>query len=288
MHLQQSKRGSRATGGPQYYLHRLTIPIRGHLRAEKAVPVALVTPYGATPSSFLAVSKDAKLDRNGKVVDGRVDHDRVQQARAGESIGEAIRYWYKLKSGDFERIDVEIEVIDEKFYLTPVGYKYAARTKTQVIRRPEFPLSFNDRLQSELWRRQLARVKQTQPDMWHWSIGEICRIAAAHGEESGFRHVKEEDLLRASGPLKVLGVEVGPYVGKGFDCQGEFRFLDYEPYRVPIEIKKSSSGFKYQQGKYSPEELSRAVILCIRHDLQNVPRNVDVVQLATLCSTLER
>jgi hypothetical protein len=86
----------------------------------------------------------------------------------------------------------------------------------------------------------------------------------------------------------VLGVQFGPYVGKGFDCQGEFRFLDYEPYSVPIEIKKLSSGFKYQQSKYSPDQLSRAVILCMQHDLQNVPRNVDVIQLATLCSTLGR
>ncbi len=288
MHLQQTKRGSRATGGPQYYFHNLTKPIRRHLRSEKAVPVALVTPYGATPSSFLALSVDAKLDSRGNLVEGRVGHDRIQQAGAGESIGEAVRYWYKLKSGDFERIDVEIEVIDDKFYLTPIGYKYAEGTKTTVIQRPEFPLSFNERRQSDLWRRQLERVKQSQPEMWRWSIKEICRVAGAHAVESEFRHVKEEDLLRASGPLKILGVELGPYVGKGFDCQAQFRFLDYEPYRVPVEIKKLSSGFKYQQRKYSPEELSRAVILCAQHDLQNVPPNVDVLQLATLCSVLDR
>ena len=243
------------------------------------MPVALVTPYGATPSSFLALSVDAKLDPRGNLVEGRVGHDRIQQAGAGESIGEAIRYWYKLKSGDFERIDVKIEVIDDKFYLTPIGYKYAAGAKTTVIQRPEFPLSFNERRQSELWRRQLERIKQSQPEMWRWSIEEICRVAGAHVEESEFRHVKEEDLLRASGPLKILGVELGPYVGKGFDCQGVFRFLNYEPYTAPIEIKKLSSGFKYQQRKYSPEELSRVVILCAQHDLQNVPPNVDVLQL---------
>jgi hypothetical protein len=77
-------------------------------------------------------------------------------------------------------------------------------------------------------------------------------------------------------------------VGRGYDCQGEFRFLDYAPYKVPVEIKKASSGFRYQQARYSPEELSRAVILCMRHDLPNVPRNVDVIQLATICSALGR
>jgi hypothetical protein len=286
MHLQQTKRGSRETGGPQYYFHGLTKQIKRHLRAEKSVPVALVTPYGATPSSFLALALDAKLAPNGEVVPGRVGHDRIQQAGAGESIGEAIRYWYKLKSGDFERIDVEMEDLDDKFYLTPIGYRYAGRSKMHVIRRPEFPLSFNDRLQSDLWHRQLERVRRDQPEMWRWSIEEICRVAEAHADDSGFRHVKEEDLLRAAGPFKVLGVEFGPYVGKGYDCQGEFRFLGYEPYKVPIEIKKSSSGFRYQQSEYSPEELSRVVILCVRHDLQNVPHNVDVIQLGTLCSTL--
>jgi len=286
MHLQQTKRGSIATGGAQYYFHGLTKQIRQYLHAEKSVPVALVTPYGATPSTFAALALDAKLAPDGKVVKGSVGHDRIQQAGAGESIGEAIRYWYNLKSGDFERIDVEIEVLDDKFYLAPVGYKYAEGSKTQVIQRPEFPLSFNGRLQSEFWRRQLDRVKRAQPEMWRWSIEEICRIAGAHAEESGFQYVREEDLLRAAGPLKLLGVEFGPYVGKGFDCQGEFRFLDHPPYRVPIEIKKSSSGFKYQQGKYPPEALSRVVILCMRHDLQNVPHNVDVVQLTTLCGAL--
>jgi len=113
---------------------------------------------------------------------------------------------------------------------------------------------------------------------------EICRVAKAHTLDAAFRHVREEDLLRASGPLKALGVELGPYVGKGYDCKGVFRFLQYEPYEVPIEMKKSSSGFKYQQKKYSREELSRAVILCMRNDLLNIPPNVDVIQLETLCS----
>ena len=284
MHLQQTKRGSRVSGGPQYYFHDLTRHIKGYLRNEKAVPVALVTPYGATPSSFMALATDAKLSQDRKVIAGRVGHDRIQQAAAGESIGEAIRYWYKLKSGDFERINVEMEVLDDKFYLTPIGYKYAGVPKTQTIEHPEFPLSFNDKKQSSLWRRQLAHDRDMQPEIFRWSLEEICRVANAHAKNAGFRYVKEEDLLRASGPLKVLGVELGPYVGKGFDCKGVFRFLDYEPYEAPIEIKKASSGFGYQQKKYSPQELSRAVILCVRNDLLNVPPNVDIIQLETLCS----
>jgi len=286
MYFLQTKKGSRITGGPQYYFHDLTEHVSHFLRAKKAAPVALVTPYGATPSKFKAVSKDFKLAAGGAVVSGRVGHDRIQQAAAGESIGEAIRRWYKLHSGDFERIDVEIEIVDAKFYVTPVKYKYADQSRPGDIERPEFPLSFNDEKQSKLWRKQLKYVKEAHPEMWRWSLDEICRVAAAHGKGSEVTHLDEKDLLRASGPLKVLGVELGPYLKKGYDCQSRFQFLDYEAYDVPIEIKKDSSDFKYQQKKYSPEQLSRVAILCVSHDLVNVPANVDVVELAALCSAL--
>ena len=53
-----------------------------------------------------------------------------------------------------------------------------------------------------------------------------------------------------------------------------------------IEIKKASRGFEYQQKRYSPLELSRVVILCAQHDLPNVPPNVDVIQLESLCSVM--
>ena len=286
MHLQQTKRGSRATGGPQYYFHDLRREVSQYLRLQKAVPVALVTPYGATPSNYMALSKDAKLGASGKVVKGLVGHDRIQQAEAGESIGEAIRRWYKLPQGDFERIDVDIQILDEKFYLFPLSYKYAGRAHSREIQKPDFPLSFNHRHRSQLWRRQLVNLEKTHTEMLRWSVGEICRVMSAHQEKGAPPNVHEADLLRASGPLKVLGVECGPYLGKGLDCQGKFQFLSYDPYTVPIEIKKSSSGFQYQQKRYPPEQLSRVVILCARHDLVNVPTNVDVLELAELCSAL--
>ncbi len=68
MHLQQTKRGSRLTGGPQYYFHDLTDPIKTYLRKKGAVRLALVTPYGATKSDYSAVSKDHKIDATGNIV----------------------------------------------------------------------------------------------------------------------------------------------------------------------------------------------------------------------------
>ena len=110
MHLQQTKVGSRRTGGPQYYFHDVPEHIKRHLRDKGACPVVLQTPYGIASSPFMAVGRDHKLGPRGKPVSGRVGHDRIQQAgEAQASIGEEIRRWYRLHvSDDFERVDVEV------------------------------------------------------------------------------------------------------------------------------------------------------------------------------------
>ncbi|HXY25179.1 MAG TPA: hypothetical protein VEI73_11055 [Candidatus Acidoferrum sp.] len=96
--LQQTKRGSIETGGPQYYFHDLSDAVKTYLRAKGAVRVALVTPYGATKTDYFAVSTDRKLDSQLKPVPGNVGHDRIQQGRAAQSIGEA--ELYKLLARD--------------------------------------------------------------------------------------------------------------------------------------------------------------------------------------------
>jgi len=95
MHLQQTKRASIETGGPQYYFHDLSDAVKTYLRAKGAVRVALITPYGATKTDYFAVSTDRKLNTQLKPVPGNVGHDRIQQGRAAQSIGEAIRFWYR-------------------------------------------------------------------------------------------------------------------------------------------------------------------------------------------------
>lgn len=108
----------------------------------------MVTPYGATKSDFFALSKDHKFDQNRKIIEGKVGHDRIQQGQASESIGESIRSWYNLANSDFERIDVEIEIIEDIFYLTPLRYKFANSTKESEIARVERPLTFIKEYQS--------------------------------------------------------------------------------------------------------------------------------------------
>jgi len=282
MHLQQTKRKSRDTGGPQYYFHSLTAPIKTYLRDKGVVRVALVTPYGATKTSYFAVSKDHKLDSKGNAVEGKVGHDRIQQGHAEQSIGESIRYWYKLPKGDFERIDVEIDIIDEDLYLVPTKCKQVGAKRIITLSRIERPLTFTNDYVSRLWKNQLTNlIKRRSKALVEWSLKEICRIVHDHKEK--IPHIQEPDILRASGPLKHLGLTLGPYVGKGYDCISEVQFDKYPLYSVPVEIKRHSRGFRYQMRKYGKDELSRAVILCAIHDLENTPVNVDVIELDSIC-----
>ena len=283
MHLQQTKRDSRASGGPQYYFHSLTDSVKTYLRAKGAVRVALVTPYGATKSDYFAVGKEHKLDSALRPIAGNVGHDRIQQGLAGESIGEAIRYWYQLPKGDFEKVGIEIEVIDDAFYLAPLTYKYASAAKEKEVPPIERPLTFTLDYASPLWVKQIARLKKKQAEILAWSLEEICRVVKDHRPETKLAHIQETDILRASGSLKHLGMTLGGYVGKGYDCFTEFSFLQYPTYSVPVEVKRNSRDFKYQQKKYGKEMLSRAVVLCAIHDHQQVPRNIDVIELEALC-----
>ncbi len=286
MHLQQTKRGSIATGGPQYYFHDLSDPVQTYLRAQGAVRVALVTPYGATKSDFFAVGKDHKLaSADGKVTIGKVGHDRIQQGRASASIGEAIRDWYRLNTGNFERIDVEVQIVEDIFYVRPLRCKYASRPRTIELAVIERPLTFTLDYQSPFWRTQIESVDRK---LALWSLDEICRIVKDHRPATKLEHIQEMDILRASGPLRHLGVTLGGFVGKGYDCFSRFEFDELPPYDVPVELKRDSTGFKYQQRKYGKDELSRAVVLCATHGHKQVPVNVDIIELNALCQYRDR
>lgn len=263
--------------------HSLTEPVSLYLRKKGAVRVALVTPYGATKSDFFAVSRNHKLAPDGSIVTGKVGHDRIQQGGASQSIGEAIRYWYGLRDGSFERIDVKIDIIDDAFYLTPRVCKYADGRRPVSLHVPERPLTFTVDYESPFWRDHLKRLPR---DLLRWSLEEICRVVRDHVPRTRVPNVIEPDLLRASGPLRHLGVALGALTGKGYDCFSEFQLLDYPPYSVHIELKKKSSGFRYQQQKYGKDELSRAVVLCAIHDKKDLHSHIDVIELQALCNVL--
>lgn len=248
--------------------------------------VALVTPYGATKTDYFAVSKDRKLDNHQYLVPGSVGHDRIQQGQAAQSIGEAIRLWFKLASGNFERIDVDIDIRDDAFYLTPLNYKYAGKKGTRPIETVDRPLTFSAAYVSPFWKLQLQEVDRKSRGIVAWSLNEICRVVQDHLPKTKLAHIQEPDILRVSGPLKHLGMTLGGYVGKGYDCMTDFSFLDYPKYRIPVEIKRNSAGFHYQQKKYGKNELSRAVLLCAVHDHKQVPKHIDIIELRALCDHL--
>jgi hypothetical protein len=283
MHLQQTKRESRKTGGPQYYFHDLTEDVKKYLRDEGSVHVALTTPYGATQTQYVAVSADKNLV-SGLPVSGSVGHDRIQQGGAPESIGEAIRKWYLLPAGDFERIDVEIEVRDNEFYITPIRCKYAGSDISQDLILTQKPLTFTHDYQSPFWKRQILAREEHSPGVARWALSEICRIMQDHRPKTKLPHIQETDILRASGPLWLLGMKIGGYVGRGYDCETQFQFLGFPEYSIPVEIKKESKGFVYQQDKYPDKELSRSVVLCALHNHKTMPAHIDVIELDALCA----
>jgi hypothetical protein len=151
----------------------------------------------------------------------------------------------------------------------------------------ERPLTFSEDYISPLWKNQILDLKNNNIELVRWSLEEICRVVTDHRIASKVAHIQESDILRASGPLRHLGVSLGAYVGKGYDCISAFNFLSYPSYQVPVEVKKHSKNFSYQQKKYGKDELSRAVILCAFHDLKNTPKNIDVIELRTMCDYLK-
>lgn len=281
MHIQQTKVESRATGGPQYYLHSVPSHVKEFLRKRGACPVVLQTPYGIARSSFTAVGRDHKLDK-GKIVVGKVGHDRIQ---GEESIGEAIRYWFGLKPGkDFERIDLEASIHDDgHFILTPTSFKLRSQSRPLVFEKNFFPLSCHRDFQSRLWKQQIALCRKESAADVNWAASQISRVVKEH--QSNPKNVHEADLLRTSGALSLLGVNLSLYLNKGYDCiQSTFQFSNLPVYPCPVEIKKHSSGFKYQILNYA--KLPRAVVLCVEHDFHSPPDHVDVIELSTLVDCL--
>jgi len=281
MHLQQTKAGSLATGGPQYFFHNLTAPVKEYLRKRGAWPVILQTPYGIAESPFMAVGRDHKLSAKGKPVPGKVGHDRIQQAAGSQSIGEAIRHWYGLKHGhDFERIDVQVEFHgDDHFILIPTAVKMRGADRVLTLERVREPLSFHRDYQSKFWRGQIEAGRGRDRQALAWAAAQISRVVADH--TAGAANILEADLLRATGALSILGLQLGAYLGKGYDCrESRFQFSPLPEYPCPVEIKKRSRDFRYQMRKYDP--LPRAVVLCMDHDIVNPPAHIDFIELREL------
>jgi len=63
--------------------------------------------------------------------------------------------------------------------------------------------------------------------------------------------------------------------------------MDLPVYQIPVEIKRNSVGFQYQEKKYGKMELSRAIILCAIHDHNHLPPHIDVIELDAMCTFMK-
>jgi hypothetical protein len=276
MHLQQAKVGK--TGGPQYWLQKAPDHILEHIQRHKKCPVILQTPYGPVETSFNAVDPDHKVV-HGKIVKANAQHYRIQKGESKESIGEAIRHWFALESKhDFERIEIEI-AFDKKsrFILIPIEVKWRNRHSSETLPPTKEPLSFTGRFQSELWKRQIELARKSNPNALAWTAAQFKRFTQQYSQPRS-KLVSEADLLRLAGAFDHIGVGVGPYLLRGYDCpDSSFQFLSFPEYRCPIEIKKSSRGFGYQIENYA--HLPRVVVLCLEHNMQHQHEYVDVLEV---------
>ncbi len=219
------------------------------LRKRGACPVLLQTPYGIANSSFTAVGRDHKLSVAGNAIAGKVGHDRIQ---GNESIGEAIRHWYGLKGGvDFQRVNVEVTIHpDNHFILIPIAVSMRGSERMRPLEKKKFPLSFHHDHQSKLWRKQIEACRAQSPDDVSWAGAQLKRVVGEHRNTKEL-NIDEADLLRAAGALSMLGLDLGLYLTKGYDCpKSRFKFSGFPPYPCPVEIKKRSSRFDYQITRY--------------------------------------
>jgi hypothetical protein len=116
--------------------------------------------------------------------------------------------------------------------------------------------------------------------------GQIAALVEQHRNKEG-KAVGEYDLLRASGALDRLGLDLGMFRQTQLDCpDAVFHFEGYPPYPCPVEIEERSSGFKAPH--HRAHRKGRAVVLCLVHDAPDVlAEYIDVIELASVKHLLE-
>jgi hypothetical protein len=283
MHLQQSHVNKH--GGPQYWLQNAPDHILEHIQRHKKCQVILQTPYGPVETPFNAVDPDHKIVQ-GKIVKANAQHYRIQKGESKESIGEAIRRWFALDAHrEFERIEIEI-TFDKKsrFILVPTEVHWRKKGSSEVLPSTKEPLSFHAHFQSELWKKQIEQTRLINPDALSWTASQFKSFVQNYSLPK-VKLISEADLLRLAGAFDRLGLKLGPYLLRGYDCPtSSFSFANYPEYCCPVEIKKRASGFDYQIRNYP--NLPRAVVLCLDHDIRHPHEHVDFVEVRSLAKFL--
>ncbi|MCH8150912.1 MAG: hypothetical protein IH830_00890 [Planctomycetes bacterium] len=274
--IEQTKKQSRKSGGPQYYLQGLNEHINQLLRHNQRREVRLWTPYGVVDPGLQAVSSSV----------GRVGHDRVQSAGRARTIADQIAYWYSLKRRDIERIDFE-DSFDHNncFVIRPTKIKFFNRKARKTVYPDSNPLTIIRGRQAPLLTNHFRSTLQRDRSKREWVTDQICSLVADHKPTAP--NVDERDLLRASGALDMLGIRLGTYRLKDIDCpDASFTADGFPAYPCPIEVEERSSGFLASHHKKHRKE--RVVVLCMEHDRDEVLSGyVDIIELRELCRLLK-
>ncbi len=270
--IEQTKKASRATGGPQYYLQDLSETSREFLRNIQRCPVRLWTPYGVFNSGLTAVSSGV----------GRVGHDRVQSGREVPSIADQIGSWYSLKSNQIENIEFMDSFDHDSFVIRPTKVKYFHRKPRIGLFYDPLPLTFIEGHRSQLF---VEHARQLDETTRRAAAKQICAMADEHRLAAG--DLDERDLLRASGALETLGIRLGMYRRIGIDCpDAKFQLSNYPAYSCAVEVEERSSGFLAQH--HDRHRSERVVVLCMAHDARETLQGyVDIIELRELCRFLK-
>ncbi len=224
---------------------------------------------------------------------GKVEHDRLQRQEARYSVEKELKKWFCLAESDQmykldfrERAYHSPATKKDALLLFPERIEFSNAPRKRLLLDPH-PLTFTAHHQSLLITQHLETVARTSRQDLSWSREQIGRILQDH-LNGNIKYLGEEDLLRTSGALNKLGIQLDAYRRKGLDClESYFHFLKYPQYGCAVEIKKRSSGFDYQiLRKTTPE---RATVLCLEHDAAyGLPDVVDIIELRALYGHLSQ
>ncbi len=272
--IEQTKKASGKSGGPQYYLQDLNEHNLATLRRFSRRPVRLWTPYGVVDSGLEAVSSAV----------GSVGHDRVHSGRKAPSIADQIAHWFNLNRADIEHLEFDDSFDDDSFVVRPTYVKFFGRKGRKNLYPDSHPLSLTARHRSPLLTSHL-RASKIAKEWLAWASDQIGGMIEEHAK--GPADVDERDLLRSSGALDLLGIKLGIYRRIGIDCpDGKFQFEDYPEYPCQIEIEEKSSGFLAPH--HASHRRQRVVLLCMVDDAPQVLRGyVDVLELRELGRVLQ-
>lgn len=269
--IEQTKKASRTSGGPQYYLQGLSENSSDFLRSRKRCPVRLWTPYGVVDSGLTAVSTTV----------GKVGHDRVQSGRQVPSIADQICSWYSLKT-QIESIEFMDSFDHNSFVIRPTKVEYFHRKPRVGLFYDPLPLTFIEGHRSQLL---VQHVRQLNETTRRAAAAQICAMTEEHARAGS--DLDERDLLRASGALETLGIRLGMYRRIGIDCRdAKFQLSGYPLYPCPVEVEERSSGFL--AAHHASHRRQRVVLLCMAHDARETLQGyVDIMELRELCRFLK-